>query len=533
MRAVRPASARRPAFALALLCACADPPAPKPDDSGTPAEDNDGDGFFGEEDCDDLDPLSFPGADERCDGKDNDCDRAIDEDAVDMPTFYSDFDQDSYGDPARPTTTCDQPAGMVRNALDCDDAAPEVRPYAAERCDAIDRDCDGAPGPAGADATLRRTDGEVIVLTAAESPWVVGDSEALELCEGRFDASVRLSGAGRVAGLDADRSTLAPSEGPAVVIESGVASAVLTDFAIEGPGLEAAVGAELRPVGGAIEAPLGAALTLSLVRLRVSGAVARAAGGVVAMTGTLNVTDSEFIENGVLDGEDGQCAGGALYVEGDLTLLRSALRDNRLDCLGLGPSANAVAAGAGAYVSGALVLNGATLRGNVARVRGQAASGLARGGGASAASVELLGETLVEGNVAEAIHTCEPGGTAGSEGGGLWVADTLSFLDSRAQGNTARIDAPSCTGAALGGAIFTTGAALTVGCDRVRPCGITENTADAGTGLYWRAETGRLRSDDLDWDGPGVAEAIDGAHARSPGANASFTCTAGAACTEG
>jgi hypothetical protein len=47
------------------------------------------------------------------------------------------------------------------------------------------------------------------------------------------------------------------------------------------------------------------------------------------------------------------------------------------------------------------------------------------------------------------------------------------------------------------------------------------------------AATGRLRSDDHDWDAPGAVEAIDGAHARSPGANASFTCTAGAACTEG
>ena len=33
----------------------------------------------GVSDCDDLDPLTFPGAEEFCDGKDNDCDGGVDE----------------------------------------------------------------------------------------------------------------------------------------------------------------------------------------------------------------------------------------------------------------------------------------------------------------------------------------------------------------------------------------------------------------------------------------------------------------------
>ncbi len=81
---------------------------------------------------------------EICDGRDNDCDRLIDEDPVDAPDWYRDADGDGFGDPNdKRNDTCTQPAGYVRNPDDCDDTKAAVNPDAVEVCNGIDDDCDG------------------------------------------------------------------------------------------------------------------------------------------------------------------------------------------------------------------------------------------------------------------------------------------------------------------------------------------------------------------------------------------------------
>ena len=95
-------------------------------------------------DCDDADAAQYPGADEYCNGEDDDCDSSTDEDsAVDATTWYADSDSDSYGDPATTDVECYQPSGYESNDDDCDDTDPAVNPAATEVCDDIDNDCDG------------------------------------------------------------------------------------------------------------------------------------------------------------------------------------------------------------------------------------------------------------------------------------------------------------------------------------------------------------------------------------------------------
>ena len=112
-----------------------------PGDTGPEVVDVDGDGYGAEEDCDDEDASIHPGADEVCDGLDNDCDGDIDEDGG--TPWYADADGDGYGDSDAVTTACEIPSGHVADASDCDDADPETHPNAPERCDGLDNDCDG------------------------------------------------------------------------------------------------------------------------------------------------------------------------------------------------------------------------------------------------------------------------------------------------------------------------------------------------------------------------------------------------------
>ena len=95
-------------------------------------------------DCDDADPMAYPGAPEWCDGADNDCDGSLDNDAVDATDWYPDQDLDGFGDMDLPQTACDAPADHIEDGSDCDDQDPAVFPGAAEGCDGIDNDCDGS-----------------------------------------------------------------------------------------------------------------------------------------------------------------------------------------------------------------------------------------------------------------------------------------------------------------------------------------------------------------------------------------------------
>jgi len=116
----------------------------------TREEDQDRDGSPAEEDCDDADASVHPGAEETCDGLDNDCDGLIDDADPDLSggTWYTDGDDDGYGDDASATLSCTQPAGTIATGGDCDDADPNYHPGADEGdcADPNDYNCDGSTG---------------------------------------------------------------------------------------------------------------------------------------------------------------------------------------------------------------------------------------------------------------------------------------------------------------------------------------------------------------------------------------------------
>lgn len=95
--------------------------------------DSDGDGYRFDEDCDDADPTTYPGATELCDAVDSDCDGSITDD-------YEDLDDDGTPDCIDP----DADGDGVEADTDCDDRDATAYPGAPESCDFTDSDCDGS-----------------------------------------------------------------------------------------------------------------------------------------------------------------------------------------------------------------------------------------------------------------------------------------------------------------------------------------------------------------------------------------------------
>lgn len=125
-------------------------------------------------DCDDASALVRPGAPERCNDLDDDCDGTSDEGTE--VTYFADTDGDGFGVDDRTTLAC-VPIGAYSALLggDCAESDPMVHPGGAEVCNGLDDDCSGVaddgaatascsgPGTFAADCVAGRCELECVV----------------------------------------------------------------------------------------------------------------------------------------------------------------------------------------------------------------------------------------------------------------------------------------------------------------------------------------------------------------------------------
>lgn len=94
------------------------------------------------QDCLDSDASVHPNALEHCDGRDENCNGQLDENATDLKTWYRDGDADGVGG-STSAQVCTPPTGYVTSTGDCRDDVPSIHPGADEYCNSLDDDCDG------------------------------------------------------------------------------------------------------------------------------------------------------------------------------------------------------------------------------------------------------------------------------------------------------------------------------------------------------------------------------------------------------
>ncbi|MFT5684100.1 MAG: hypothetical protein ACI8RZ_005041, partial [Myxococcota bacterium] len=168
-------------------------------------------------DCDDGDAAQYPGADEYCNLEDDDCDKTIDEEAVDGDWYATDADSDGFGEEGSTQWECDG----VYNELDCDDT-DSGEPVVSDPVNGSSSSAGTLTDPLDSLQDAIDTAGQCVVALAGtyyEAIDFYGNEVTVTGFEGADYTTIDASGTGA----------------PAVTMDSGEsAAAVLTGFTLTG-----------------------------------------------------------------------------------------------------------------------------------------------------------------------------------------------------------------------------------------------------------------------------------------------------------
>ncbi len=476
-------------------------------------------------DCDDLDRDQHPGADEYCNGEDDDCDGVTDEDdALDAATWYRDGDGDGYGEAASTAPACSQPSGYVPDATDCDDSRADVSPGATERCDDedVDEDCDGSADdadsstdPASMRTWYRDVDGDGVGSSSygTEGPrcdpsagYVAEDGDcdesntaihALhdEICDGLdndCDAGTSEDGVlsiGATAYGSLAEAVAAAGSGDEVVLCDGSFAANVTTSApltlrslhgaasttLHGGGAGAIItmGDDLwlegilftagaGSSGGAIDGSIGGGATLAISDCVFDGNQATHGGAIYASQLDMSIANTELVDNVASDD------GGGLF----------AAQGTDLDLNSVTIHGNQASRGGGAWFEEQVVLGG-SFADNI----GDEGGGVyLRGGSLEAATIE---ENLasVSGGGAQLDQAASLlGGTVqlnlAPSGGGVALAGDSCSLDVAGDGSGVLVTLNEATVYGGGAVVFAVDGTTLISAT------LSDNIATYGGGLY-------------------------------------------------
>jgi predicted outer membrane repeat protein len=421
-------------------------------------------------DCDDADPLIYPGAEETYyDGIDGNCDPS------------DEFDADGDGDDS-----------SNYGGTDCDDQNVAIYGAAPEICDGFDNDCNATTTEEGIVSV-----GSQVFIRIQDGIDVAVAGDTVSVCDGAFFESLTIDEAISLRSLNGPTKTTisaANTGGAPVVVNAS--DALISGFTITGgegnpsAGMDLGGGVHFTDAAGALTieasdivnnfalrgAGIYSAGTLTLDDVTVSGNLATEWGGGIGSEGGLLLRDSSIEGNEATDG-----AGVYLFSPSGLVFAlsmdsSSSVNDNAAsdmaggvylctDCNldGGAITSNTADQGAGLFVEGTSFLNGCSISGAqiTNNIAVSAGGGIFLNGG-----VDLQSTTIDQNEVTK----------TDGEGGGVYLQNgTLTMTGgSVIKGNKA----------ALGGGVYAAGAGIDGGV-------IDSNTAtDSGGGIYMGTDMG-------------------------------------------